>query len=530
VTDENAESSLKKTSERLSQVSNSFCLAKWMQVTLHLHNGHTHSCHHPNTHKVPLEELKDNPSALHNTKFKKDLRQEMMVGKRPSECSYCWGIEDTPGEHYSDRAIKSNDNWASPFFARAVRAAGQENINPSYVEVSFSHACNLKCVYCGPSISSKWEAEMKKFGDYPILNTHHSLDEAKRQNKESYPVGEPNPYVDAFWDWWPSLSKDLKVFRITGGEPLLVKDTLRAMDWLMDHPNANLEFAVNTNLMVADEKLDAFLGKAAQLVDQKKVKEFSVYTSLDTWGASAEYIRFGLDIEKFKVNLEKTLSSHTHIRVAIMCTFNLLSVPNFHELIDYVIDLKNRFPTQEGCGPRVTLDISYLTHPNFMTVSLLPKELHSLLDDCYTKMSEAVLENGRQAFDAHEKNKLKRLLAFVQRPLLPDKELELKKDFAIFFSEADRRRELSFSETFPIFKDLMDECKNLALKDLYGRRDFAEKDLKASTRSLEDIERHMKGALEWHGRAQREVKRSEENIQKLKVLFEKDLEGFESEV
>ena len=43
--------------KKLNRVSSSLCLAKWSQVTIHLQNGHTHSCHHPGTHKVSLEEL-----------------------------------------------------------------------------------------------------------------------------------------------------------------------------------------------------------------------------------------------------------------------------------------------------------------------------------------------------------------------------------------------------------------------------------------------------------------------------------------
>ena len=44
-----------------------FCLAKWTQVTIHLGVGLTHSCHHVRAHKIPLDELKENPGALHNT-------------------------------------------------------------------------------------------------------------------------------------------------------------------------------------------------------------------------------------------------------------------------------------------------------------------------------------------------------------------------------------------------------------------------------------------------------------------------------
>ena len=39
------------------------------------------------------------------------------------------------------------------------------------------------------------------------------------------PVTQTNPYVDAFWRWWPDLYKDLHTFRITGGEPLMSQDT-----------------------------------------------------------------------------------------------------------------------------------------------------------------------------------------------------------------------------------------------------------------------------------------------------------------
>ena len=60
----------KKTKEFLDTVGRGMCMAKWTQVTIHLQNGHTHSCHHPATHKIPLRELEENPTALHNTKYK----------------------------------------------------------------------------------------------------------------------------------------------------------------------------------------------------------------------------------------------------------------------------------------------------------------------------------------------------------------------------------------------------------------------------------------------------------------------------
>ena len=71
------------------------CMAKWTQSHIYLGQGLTHSCHHPSPHKIPLEEIENNPAALHNTLYKKSVRKEMLEGKRPKDCEYCWRIEDT---------------------------------------------------------------------------------------------------------------------------------------------------------------------------------------------------------------------------------------------------------------------------------------------------------------------------------------------------------------------------------------------------------------------------------------------------
>ena len=77
-----------KAENQLRRISSSMCYAKWAQVSMHLTNGMTHSCYHPPTHKIDVVELKDNPSALHNTKQKKEERKQMLAGKRPAGCSY----------------------------------------------------------------------------------------------------------------------------------------------------------------------------------------------------------------------------------------------------------------------------------------------------------------------------------------------------------------------------------------------------------------------------------------------------------
>ena len=78
----------------IDPISDSFCGAKWYNATIWLGHGGTASCHHPPAHNIDKEEIKTNPSAIHNTRHKKKMRQMMLEGTRPKECEYCWKIED----------------------------------------------------------------------------------------------------------------------------------------------------------------------------------------------------------------------------------------------------------------------------------------------------------------------------------------------------------------------------------------------------------------------------------------------------
>ena len=91
----------KKAKAELNKVGCGFCLAKWTQVTIHLQLGRTHSCHHPDSHVIPLVELRRNPSALHNTKHKKEARKEMLSGLRPEECGIRRGLQRKPDHIFS---------------------------------------------------------------------------------------------------------------------------------------------------------------------------------------------------------------------------------------------------------------------------------------------------------------------------------------------------------------------------------------------------------------------------------------------
>ena len=79
---------------------------------------------------------------LHNTKYKKELRKQMLNNEKPKECDYCWRVEDSNPESFSDRIMKSVKDGLS-LFSWYKKINLLEDVIPSYVEISFSNQCNM---------------------------------------------------------------------------------------------------------------------------------------------------------------------------------------------------------------------------------------------------------------------------------------------------------------------------------------------------------------------------------------------------
>jgi organic radical activating enzyme len=443
--------SLDQVAQQVNQVSPSFCAAKWKQVTIHLQNGHTHSCHHPDTHLVPLSEIKMNPGALHNTQHKKELRKQMLEGVRPSECDYCWRVEDSGTNQHSDRIRKSATQWALPYIQDIVSKPWDDNVDPSYVEVSFSSVCNFKCSYCAPHISSKWMEEIEQYGEYPTSSKFNGLQWIKEVGKMPRPNREDNPYVEAFWKWWPTMYTSLQQFRITGGEPLLAKDTFKVLDYIIANPNPNLEVSINSNLCVPPELFDRFVDKLKNITENRLLKKIQVFTSCEAWGSGAEYIRHGMDYQQWLANVNRLFLEVPNIYVTVMSTYNLLSLPSYTRFLEDILAIKQANNRTHRSG-NMWLDIPYLRYPTHQAVFIADPTMLHYIEESIQFMENNSNHHGERGFHPAEIDGLKR----TRDVLLQCREDEYttvnRRDFIIFVDEHDRRRGTSFLATFPEFE------------------------------------------------------------------------------
>lgn len=442
--------------EKINSVSPAFCLAKWMHCTIHLLTGHTQSCYLPATHKIPLEELKNNPSALHNTKYKKKMRRMMKDGCRPEECSICWDIEDLADDRYSDRHYRGVDDWTMPFFDKIKNMPIEEDVNPTYVEVSWSAACNFKCIYCSPAVSSAWMKEIKDHGAYELASyDYQSMDYFSYH--ELIPLDEENnPYIDAFWKWWPDLVPSLMYFRITGGEPLLSNHTYKVLEWLIDNPQQQLDLSINSNLGISEASFERFLSLVKSAVQEGKIKRHLLHTSLDTWGKQAEYIRHGINLKTFQNYIERYLSEVPEGQIAFMCTYNVLSVVNFREFLHWILELRKKY---NNSYRQVLLDIPNLQGPAHFAANILTDDFHEIIEKDIQFMKER--EGGAYGFKQAEIQKLERILSWMKAGPRGDEITFFRKDFYLFIKEHDKRRGCNFLDVFPEMHGFWDFCSRL---------------------------------------------------------------------
>lgn len=437
--------------KKINSVSRSFCAAKWKQVTIDLFNAQTHSCHHPIRHDIPLEEIEKNPSALHNTEYKKSQREQMLKGERPHACDYCWNIENTDKDLISDRYIKSSSEWAFPHIDEIAKADPYDNTVPSYVEIMFDNTCNFACSYCMSTISSSIYNEIKKFGPMDVSDMP---DRTHRDNQFAYRTINREKYVEAFWKWFPTISSQLDTFRVTGGEPMLTPNTKKVLEHLNENPNPNLTFAINTNLGVNEKTFQDHIKILKELVTSKKIKHLQIFTSFDAVGEKANYIRPGMDVDLVIKRIKEINKEIPEAFIIIMSTFSILSISSLYGLVKTSIDIKKE-------GVPLKLDVSYLKEPRYLKANLVDKELFDIFDEQYKKVESEFFNTD--FLTSEESEKIKRIYVWVKTTFNSNNnENKIKKlDFVRFIEDFDNRKNFNFLKTFSEFENYFKKQKKV---------------------------------------------------------------------
>ena len=430
----------------LDPISDSFCAAKWYNATIWLGSGMTTSCHHPPAHKIQTHELKFNPKLLHNTTEKKQDRAMMLAGQKPTGCDYCWKIESIGPNSVSDRVYKSNIYEINELH-RAAQMDPNSDVDLKTLEISFDRTCQFACSYCNPAFSTTWVKDIKVNGPYQNLvsdgRNHftHIHEFAQR-----YQYGEDNPYINAFFEWWETaLHKTLQELRVTGGEPLMSAYTWKLIEWFKDNQGRSAtKLAINSNLGLSKNKLHEFIDKVNGL------PHLEVYTSNESVGATAEYIRDGLNYNEWMSNVEELLETDSIKVMHVMCTINALCLSTLPNLLTQMVGLKQRYSKW-----RLIWTLNILRFPSFQSPLILPDDIKLKYRNNLVAWLDA--HRDHPLIHDHEFRHLERLIDYLDMVKTPHpnthEKPRLLNDFKQFYTQYDQRRGKDFATTFPELKE-----------------------------------------------------------------------------
>ena len=217
------------------------------------------------------------------------IRQEMLQGKQPVECSNCYKQELN---NESSTRIRETIDWIKKF--------GEPDIaNPTiqHLDIRNDPTCNLKCKTCGPYASTLWAKEKGieiKLPDYDLTKYDKS---------------------------------QLKKIYLAGGEPTYNKSYLKFLTELLEI-NPTCEVIINTNLKRLPEEWKTIM---------TSFKNLTVMISCDAIEELGCYVRYPLIWKQFEENV-KFVSKHANFTL-----FNLVPSNLTVHSIDRTVEWMNQY-------------------------------------------------------------------------------------------------------------------------------------------------------------------------------------------
>ncbi len=393
-----------------------FCLLPWTRLHIHQDGTSLPCCLWKgpplgDVRSSSLEELWNSPGV-------KALRADMMSGRPVAGCWRCY--QDERSGLCSQRQRANIDLDRHRDRERLTAPDGTlPRLPVPWIDIQFSNICNLRCRTCSATASSAWMADAQALG-LPV---------------EGGPIQKPYEDWDSFWrQLQPLLEEGVEEIRFAGGEPLVMEEHYRILDFLIARGLTDVRLYYNTNFSIL-----WFQGR--DLIDLwSRFRKVHVGASLDGSGRRGEYLRKGLCWDAVVANREEMLRRCPHVAFHISTTvsiFNVLHLPDFH-----------REWVEKGYIERNDFELNnVLVTPAMYRMQILPPALKERVQESYRRHRESFLDtDGRTTRD----------FATVARLMGVQDRSELLPEFVAMTRRLDQLRGEDCREVFPELAELFE--------------------------------------------------------------------------
>jgi hypothetical protein len=307
----------------------------------------------------------DNITKTINSEFQQDIRAKALRGDIIDGCEKCRRTEQKGGF-----SLRNLANREFPRQGDEGLLSQPEDIR--YLEIFTGSLCNLKCLTCGPDLSTTWQSEF------------HSLGWSFNKTES----------VDADYSRLISQTPNLRQIKFVGGEPFLSRSHDQILDAIPGPMAEKMKLVYYTN---------ATIWPNAKVLGQwKRFARVELWLSIDGLGSVNDYVRFPSRWSDVLANMTKYFefaSENPVLKLGVNCTVSIYNVFSVRKLEEWMIQFRSHYSP----------DIFHMFHlnplilPAHMDIQNMPEGLKSEVDlDLNSEQQRNVMDHMRRREANHQ--------------------------------------------------------------------------------------------------------------------------------
>jgi len=424
-----------KNKKILEKYGKNFCAAPFTSIYEGEHGLLTTCC---KASRTPIGNINNESyeDAI-NSEYAKQLRVDILNGKKSNHCENCWFYEDN--EKTISPPRKFNNAMSYNVIDEVISTMdedGKLNVQkPAWLDLLSSNNCNFSCLGCSPNLSSSIAKKFKT--EFSILHNHKKDYYTEYNDVWS---NDNNSRIEYILKYHSSIEK----IHFNGGEPFLDYNNYILLEKLLENNlNEKIEIWLHTN-----GSIDTFKGKNI-ITDYLKYwgGNSSITMSNDGFGDRGSFIRYGYNDKKWIKIFNSIVDNKIKIGVqSCINIFNINYIPEWGEQLNNIFTERN-LDTQD-----CFLDIWSSDTVNYRMLNICPKTKKRTLKKLKTYLKSDKIPKGW-------KYQLPSIISTLSKTT--DIDTNCVKSLIDGIDALDKVRNVKFLKTFPELINLYNNAKKI---------------------------------------------------------------------
>jgi hypothetical protein len=372
----------------------------------------------------------------------KKIRKDMMNGKKPSACNFCWTEESAGITSKRLHMLKKYDINEVLKNTSDDGTIDTDTVPLIYIDLRLGNLCNLKCRVCGPYSSSLWVDDYAELNQIDNKATMNYWGEKEYNLIKTWKIDSAdfNWYDDQnFHSWLDSkILNGLLSIYFTGGEPTVNKAHMQILERIIELQKASvISLEYNTNMVAIPPKL---------LELWKPFKLVNIGASIDAMGPLAAYVRNPSNWEKIEKNIDKIgYNQFSNLNIGCQTTVSILNIRHLIDLSKWLFSknytsFKNKW-----------LSWHILVLPEHFSIQVLPSETKKIIEEEFNNFYSWVETNVGNEDGKFIRTNYGKIISFMNQ----QQKQHLLPKLATTITEIDNLRKENIRTAIPWLSDIL---------------------------------------------------------------------------